>query len=667
MHTQKQQFLVWSHGKSSNNNNNHYNQCQAKIVTCHWTSEQVQNIYIKDNGVLYLIDGRLFKDGTFNYEGAPDKNSKAIKNNDNTFPTLLNMLNINKMKDSSDAIVAVAEGLNHFVLRTSKGNVYTFGDNYYGQLGLNNCFIAKVYEPHQVAIKNIKSIWAYENNSFALDNNNKLWVWGSTKFLGGNFKTNSFKPIQILTEYLVSKIKVSDDRLIAYTREDADIFKRLEGDDDNVVEEIKYDESEKVEKKEEDDVEDISENLVRFLEEINSHIDGILGRLVVTDIKPTYDDNIIQSETRAEMQLLANIRKKVLCGNKEIRMKGFENVWSDILLLISKKSNEAKIDVNGYSDIDLFMAVFLGTINNTFTSTNHHKLVARWEVKEREMKKLLSEINTSDLNNKAIDHYSLNVKVLLDYLIKYKKIEMLIHKMAGHQFLLKSYHFTNVITGMEQLLNSTENVDKKLYIVDKTFANLESLILRLNESLEDIKVVFDNLSLFDVNNLTDSNVEKFLYKHIIESTLYIRDLWNLLIYNVRARKLTYEKQQQFLLVTNKFKHLSGIQKYLNSIDISRIFTVSNNKMTDIKTGIIIVITEIDGVICRLEEMLKDYLDTKNDSFSKQMVVMYGTSLLDNAYQKKQMLHLLVSGVNIYIYMLGNVYLLFNCFLKFILF
>lgn len=103
-------------------------------------------------------------------------------------------------------IVAISGGYSHYMALKSDGTVWTWGENYTGQLG--NDTESNSYSPVQVIVpggtneylSGVTSIAAGGYHSLALKNGGTLWAWGenySTQ-LGDGTTTNRLTPVQVL-------------------------------------------------------------------------------------------------------------------------------------------------------------------------------------------------------------------------------------------------------------------------------------------------------------------------------------------------------------------------------------------------------------------------------------------------------------------------------------
>lgn len=82
------------------------------------------------------------------------------------------------------AIVQIAAGLHHSVLLTDEGNVYTFGSNQFGQLGLgdfNNRFSPTKVKTDMVTRGSITQIAAGSNHTILLSSLGEVLTFGSNQ------------------------------------------------------------------------------------------------------------------------------------------------------------------------------------------------------------------------------------------------------------------------------------------------------------------------------------------------------------------------------------------------------------------------------------------------------------------------------------------------------
>jgi hypothetical protein len=512
----------------------------------------------------------------------------------------------------------------------------------------------------ELKMNTVKKIYAYKNNSFAIDTNNKLWVWGQTDFLGNNLKGNAYKPIPILTQFFVKSLKIENDRVIVCVEEDQKPQEsNAEGDEDEDEEEQetpKQPEKETPEEKKDQATNAGAEpqnpgKKIKMDELINNN----QSAQMVTVLKKINDDiSDALSKLNSENKSLTDVRNKILTDHAIIKRNGIDIIWAEINSILNQTQKMSKSTVNKINHmnsvsiadtIDVFTATMNAVITGCFNSLNVERLVENFVSYEKEITKLILDMQEEVVLDDNLNKLVKNIQILLSYVIKYKKLETLIHKMSAHQFLLKSFRFENVLNGLKFISDNDENVEKKLYLIERSFESLRLLIDKTNTSFNEIEELFGNLHRVNFTN-DESSVEKFLHKHIIESTFYIRDLWELLIHHVEGEKKSKEKEEQIIRILDKYKELYSIQMYLRSISLKKIFQDKNKgKIKDaesdkeMKNKIVLLMTEIDGAITRLESFMNERLDasqTKSDNFS-------------NVILRKLNFYFFYLGVNYYVW------------------
>ena len=96
-----------------------------------------------------------------------------------------------------DNIISIKCGNLHTLLLTLEGNIYSFGNNFYEQLGLNSNDIRETNIPTLITnISEIKRIECGYRHSMCIDVNSNLWLFGANEVgqLGLGDKENRSKP-----------------------------------------------------------------------------------------------------------------------------------------------------------------------------------------------------------------------------------------------------------------------------------------------------------------------------------------------------------------------------------------------------------------------------------------------------------------------------------------
>lgn len=91
-----------------------------------------------------------------------------------------------------DIASVVACGKAYSMVLSSEGDIWTWGTNSYGQLGLNNT--EQYANPQKIDLPNkFTSIHCGMGHSIALDESGKLWAWGWNKFLQLGISEGAFR------------------------------------------------------------------------------------------------------------------------------------------------------------------------------------------------------------------------------------------------------------------------------------------------------------------------------------------------------------------------------------------------------------------------------------------------------------------------------------------
>ena len=125
---------------------------------------------------------------------------------------------------------SIADGGYHSVAFTTNGEVYAWGRNYDGELGLG----ASVYGINQSSpvlitdLSNVSGIAAEIYYSLALTTNGKVYAWGKNNFgqLGLGYYNNNdeFRPVLITDLSNVSGIAAGDSHSLAFTTNGEEVY-----------------------------------------------------------------------------------------------------------------------------------------------------------------------------------------------------------------------------------------------------------------------------------------------------------------------------------------------------------------------------------------------------------------------------------------------------------
>lgn len=88
-------------------------------------------------------------------------------------------------------VKSIKIGLEHTLALTHTGNIYAWGNNSYGQLGLGHTDYGS--QPQKLELSNVKKIGCGINFSFALTSDNKFYIWGSNNIEFAGYVTDPDK------------------------------------------------------------------------------------------------------------------------------------------------------------------------------------------------------------------------------------------------------------------------------------------------------------------------------------------------------------------------------------------------------------------------------------------------------------------------------------------
>jgi hypothetical protein len=615
-------------------------------------NRNVEKIFVKDDCFLFIVGGKLLKQNSFKFEQDSPKDEKEKKN-------IQSEVNLQLV---GDRVKDCSIGDNHVLILTEKGKVFSWGDNFYGQLGLGDgsTFVGKTYQPSEVKGFNgeeIKSIYAYKNNSYALDSKYKLWVWGESSLLGIGTRSNMFKPCNILKEFLIEDFKINDDRIILTVKRapDKNISEDLEEEKKKNEQETKN----KMVTPEKPEVKPAAEKSI--IENQNSNNISIEQKQVqdipelakdkelaeVTEFLKSLKDSFQQpyfKDLRERIEKLKNLKKHKI-----------EDAWHELKKIIAKnflKKNEKGSEIgNNLRQKDLIdtFEVFINSMMVADFQSSMKDIKNNFQSQSKNFNDKINNLlkKTSD---PMVKEFLEIVNVLFSYFLSYKKIESLVHKTACHVSLLKTYHFKNVLEGI-QAVNNDHDIELKIYLIEKTFSSLSYLINLVGQSLKNVEGVIEWASETDARHV-DKDSENFILKYIIETTLNFKDVWRLVVDMVKKEKVATEKIDQIKEIMKIYRQLYSAQSFLRSLTLSSLFKI-NGEILDPKVSkeqLRNKISTLDGVIAKLKndmdvflkkEILGENKKSREDSFSRELITIYASSILENAYQKKIIFQLLV--------------------------
>ena len=122
---------------------------------------EVFTTYCTNSAILQINkSGVITKEGRLNWE-------KKVVDEENRKVETITLRNFGNSYNFQADYLSVGD--NHILILTKNNLVFSWGDNYYGQLGLNNYLVPLINQPQIVRVNNINFIFCFKNNSFAID------------------------------------------------------------------------------------------------------------------------------------------------------------------------------------------------------------------------------------------------------------------------------------------------------------------------------------------------------------------------------------------------------------------------------------------------------------------------------------------------------------------
>lgn len=192
----------------------------SKSITCTGIPSRLQVSQKLATGFRHVSCGlrhsaMITKDGGLLVAGTGAKGQLGLGDNfdDN------NYLSISRVPDLED-VESVASGQNHTVVLRSNGTVLTWGENKFGQLGVDpnvaNSFVPLEVFNHE----GLKTVYAGWTHSAALTKNGEVFTWGRTTYgqLGAEREV-PYKPEKIPTLQNVAQLSLGSEHNLAVVGE----------------------------------------------------------------------------------------------------------------------------------------------------------------------------------------------------------------------------------------------------------------------------------------------------------------------------------------------------------------------------------------------------------------------------------------------------------------
>ena len=628
-------MLTWS-GKSNVSSDENQKEPVNTIHKLENTLFDYQNpkkIYFKENCVICLTEnGMVYKNGNFNFERKNEKKSNEWV----------------KISRNTKEIVKIKFGSYHILLLNKDGQIFSLGDNYYGQLGIDNMIVAMSKKPIEVKYRNSsligKKIHAYKYNSFAIDKNDRLFIWGKKDYLMGIYKMNLFNPTIFIPDYKVDDIKHSEGRIIIHaykvikSKDESYYNKEEEEEIDTfsvVSEENNLKESMVVDKKsieksiKSNKIDGNDENqFIRISKEEKEK-----RRKRYKTISQFMEN--FSNELEKEKIFIDKIRKYILNDEELFLVKkvNINNMWDDLWSNLEKISNRIEYS----KGLELFASLFTVNIHAFLEKINYKGLLdlGKEEIKKSEdfLKRFLY-YNTS--KEKLILSNIFNV---LNNTMIYKSIQFFVYQLATFQYLVKSVNFKELLNNLNDVFNQSSEIQTKSFLVESIFQNIICINSLFEDALKKIK------RFISFSSLKIPETQIYIFKYLLESNEDVKDYW--LFY-------TYYSKEEYILKIKKEKmydihkfFIDTFNKYNTLFNKHKKYNLFPENLENEEQKNIVEFSEdiksYDEYILEIKKEIKKILNERNEIMKKEMVVDFLISIIQMFETKKLLILLLLKS------------------------
>ena len=686
--------IVWSNG-SNNYRGNPINQFTKKqlqtIAEFTKTKENISNIkgkekdqtkkiYFMGDCMFFLTKkGEVYQKGNFPFLKRDKKTENKIQ--------LLKFQN-------EKGIKKIKIGLNHILFLDNGNAVHSMGDNFYGQLGINSHKIEKILEPKLIEFFSkisIDKIYTYKNTCFAIDKEKKLYCWGSSEFIT-NYTGNLFKPVRLFHNLSVNCINCMSNRILINGFELEGMKLKMAKEVELIEVDGKKSFDDKIKEKEEEKKNKIKNKknnkivtqdekiqmykniFLKSILKINKLLNKILNfysnsqndKMLKTAHNFFVKENsfIIKHDQKHPEIIKLNDLLETFYIKREEKLTNLqkEELKNSVFYFYARQ--KILKNLNQF-DYQISINKFSNEIDNVEEFKNKEKIFEKKdfeendEIEEKKEKKnllgklILNNYFDTELKNKRIKYTNNLLREILYFFpfsLKFKKIQSLIYRMSLHNLLYNTYEVLNVKNGLEETFKNKESFyGKNKLIIDKMQLIKNDIKENFDASFSEIDILFRDLInrpeydkyynyLNESENERISN-EKFVYKNVIESVIYVRDLWEKLIERLEEENSLRFEIEKITEGMEYFKELNGIQNYLETIKFK--FYHQNEKMDEklfIEKKIFAKnqLNQIDGALNRLNRLKNDVINNENfkKTFIQKIILIYISSITENCFMKK---------------------------------
>lgn len=635
---------------------------------------KTQQIYfINDCIVFHMSTGEVFQKGVFSFQ----------KQN-NTYINSQDVIQI----DLPEKITKIKLGDNHLIFLSKEGNLFTMGDNYYGQLGIDNNMIPKKTEPALISLPDESKcvdIHAYKNTSFAINTNHQLYIWGKSEFIPTHIG-NTYAPLHFFRFLKVRSIKHDSDRMII----DATVIEQTNYEEKRKKEsDVDDEENEHLEEVEEEEEIDEKEEEDTIIQAQKPTIKRQSSQIIVDHFNKgrkksskssRYSSKSLKKLTEEERERNKYNQIKILLKNLklfnekfDIMMKSLADEDKQIEIIRDIVSNQSKYTFKDNRSLILFKiedmfdklftnwtrqqprkeedyltSFFLILMTQMYNNTKENKYETMLKQVTFQADKFSKDYKTflaknqlefflQKNSNKEEKYEKAIIKEfygLLPFLLSYKKVDALIHRLSLNQTFLFSYEMNNVRNALEEEMKQSNHSIGKLKLIQNKFGFIESLLSLFNINFKELDVLYNSLpQRFSIQNPQGSlalQSEQYIYKTLIQSTMYISDLWEMLIEKINSETTRREKLKEITKTVNRFKDIYCTQIYLEKLDFPFPFKKELNQ--SIKKNMVESIAQVDGCVFHIQKIISETINTEKVSEieNRKILIMYASSVLETA-------------------------------------
>ena len=610
-----------------NRSNINSDQISQNSIKNYTLQEDGSKLYTIDTCTLTLTEyGKVFKQGKFNFEETENDESEQVKQQELNF--------------KGEAIQSIEYGEMHILFLSRSGKLFSIGDNYYGQLGINNNRTPKIYEPQVIKLGDspliCQSIYAYKHNSFAIDMSYHLYIWGKREYLLDEYKSNLYAPTMIYKELQIEKVIHSDNDDVI------EIYKKA--DEEEVKEEEQQQEQVQQEQQEQEEQNDfnIINNEPQNEEQINlsqhSEDNNNIEQLYngkYPYVKDTKDINDFITQMSSDKDLLENIR--AYCSNPDYSfVKGDQMIktWNKIEESINKAIAERpqnlttkKVNVPKQKQIELFCFIFKTNIHHFYSHINFPRLKSLSpDYIELYNDKIKSFIQNKKKEYSKSSHQFYNTihSMLIDN-IKYKLLQNTSYHFAIHQYLCSIFDLNILIQEFsKKILPKLKEIESKSFFIERIYENILIIASYYARSIDNAPLnEFMQISTDEYQNMNNSNITNYnniehnkdvlMFQCLLDINRSIKDLW---------MYYTFHYKERFILDL-KVKEIDNIYSIFNQI-----YDMKKKYMSGCLDGKDYHKKKGQELQKNLENMVDKELKSTYELISTQMIGYYSLSVLE---------------------------------------